>query len=237
MDVAQVEDRRRIVGVDARAETRAHARIERRDDRHDGAVVRVHRIWLARLFEQRLAAVDPDVSEHEVVVPEQQRVDVDLAGDQVCSEEQLARFAPRRGVRIRLVIRRTVFVRVAGAELVGLERTEAGRVALSAQSSHTFTSRAVTGTQPPVTAVLRAAVGHSIEPISIRPRIRLLRIDAMLLPRAGPSNFNRSTPNAVPNSTTNNRPMTIGQRRLRLGDFGLLTRAPERTTPPTGSPS
>jgi len=86
VDVPEVEDRGGRVRVDAGAKAGLHAGVERRDDADDGPVVGVERVGLARLLEQGLAAVDPQVTEHEVVVPEHQGVDVDLGREQRCFE-------------------------------------------------------------------------------------------------------------------------------------------------------
>ena len=120
VDIAQVEDRRRRVGEDAGAEAGADARVERGDDADDRAIVGVQRVRLAGLLEQRLAAVDPQVAEHEVVVAEHQRVDIDLGGDAIGAQQQLARLALRRGIGVRPVIGRTVLVRVTRPQLIAL---------------------------------------------------------------------------------------------------------------------
>jgi hypothetical protein len=119
--VAQVEDGRRRVGVDAGAEAGLHPRVERRDDADDGAVVGVERVRLERLLEQRLAAVHPDVAEHDVVLAEQHRVDVHVGGDEARVDEQLARLAPRCGIGIGPVIGRTVLVGVPGPQGVRVD--------------------------------------------------------------------------------------------------------------------
>jgi hypothetical protein len=103
--------------------------------------------------------------------------------------------------------------------------------ALSAQSSHTRTSWIVIGTQPPVRTFCSDALDHSIVPTSMRPRIRLLRIDAILSPSSGPLNSLRRTANAVLATSTSATPMTMSHQRKRRG-ADVLTGVPESSTVP-----
>ena len=110
VDVAQVEHRRRGVRVDAGAKPGGHARVERGDDRDARLVVRMERVGLAGLLDQCLAAVDPQVAEHEIVVAEQQGVGIDLDRDQRRSHQLLAGLSLTVWIAVGPLVRSAVLV-------------------------------------------------------------------------------------------------------------------------------
>jgi hypothetical protein len=118
VDIAELELGRRLGRVEACAEAGLHPRVEGGDEAHDRAVVGVERVGLEGLFEQDLTSLDPYVTKDQVVVTEQRRVHVDLGRDLGRDEQQLAWLALGQWVRVRLVIGRTVFARVAEASFV-----------------------------------------------------------------------------------------------------------------------
>jgi len=199
-------------------------RIERGHDADDHAVVGVERVGLAGLLEQRPLRRGSRHGGTRSRGCRKPGAWMSISAVTRSSEQLLAGFAlavgsgsgRSSGVQSALGSR----PRLAG---VGPPDT-----ALSAQSSHTLTSWMVTGTQPPVAAVLSAPQASRPSRSRSGRASSCLRIDAMLS-RDPPFDFTRSTAYAVPRRSSTVKPMATSQRRFRRrGD--VVTRAPDRTT-------
>jgi hypothetical protein len=92
-EVAQVEHRLRRRG-DADVVAGLAAAVERRQQAEHLLVVLVQLVRLGHLAQQHAAAVDVDLAQHEVVVTEHQRVDVDLGGEPRRLEHQVVLVVP-----------------------------------------------------------------------------------------------------------------------------------------------